>query len=348
VEEQLLKKIVILGSIYSIIATIVVIVFIYGNDHIGQLRVFLQEQAYTEKDTADISFKEGQLIIPLPQGILDADVLVENVYIDRTVEITVNHVPSNYFEDNLPHGDDEHIKALYYEAISDGTRIYVVLDELCECESVVMEGEAQLVITPAHELYDNIIVIDAGHGGTETGNSAYGIEEKDITLSIARKMKQLFTDVNDIQIYYTRLTDVNPTIEKRIELANAEGVDFCISIHANADQNTRTMTGLVTTYSNKEKQTNVTNKQLAQILQRALIKETGASDRGISDETGQNELLDEIKTVTAMVEVGYVTNKQEVLLISSEGYKENVAKGLYNATLEFYKKTGKEIKNKAE
>ena len=223
-----------------------------------------------------------------------------------------------------------------------------MLDELCECESVVMEGEAQLVITPAHELYDNIIVIDAGHGGTETGNSAYGIEEKDITLSIARKMKQLFTDVNDIQIYYTRLTDVNPTIEKRIELANAEGVDFCISIHANADQNTRTMTGLVTTYSNKEKQTNVTNKQLAQILQRALIKETGASDRGISDETGQNELLDEIKTVTAMVEVGYVTNKQEVLLISSEGYKENVAKGLYNATLEFYKKTGKEIKNKAE
>ena len=184
-EEQLLKKIVILGSIYSIIATIVVVVFIYCNDHIGQLRVFLQEQAYTEKDVVDISFKEGQLIIPLPQGILDTDVLVENVYIDRTVEITVNHVASNYFEDNLPHGDDEHIKALYYEEISEGTRIYVVLDELCECESVVMEGEVQLVITPAHALYDNIIVIDAGHGGTETGNSAYGIEEKDIALSIA-------------------------------------------------------------------------------------------------------------------------------------------------------------------
>ncbi len=78
------------------------------------------------------------------------------------------------------------------------------------------------------------VVIDPGHGGKDPGTiSATGIREKDVVLSIARKLKSYLQN-NGINAILTRDSDRFISLWKRAYIANNNNADFFISIHANA------------------------------------------------------------------------------------------------------------------
>lgn len=78
------------------------------------------------------------------------------------------------------------------------------------------------------------IVIDAGHGGHDGGATHNGIEEKDITLGIARKLGRMIEQDLGIEVIYTRKTDRFVELHERGRIANESGGKLFISIHANA------------------------------------------------------------------------------------------------------------------
>lgn len=79
-----------------------------------------------------------------------------------------------------------------------------------------------------------VIVLDAGHGGTDKGNSHHGFVEKDIALNITLKVGALLENDPRFNIIYTRDKDVYPTLDDRTIIANKAKADFFISIHCNA------------------------------------------------------------------------------------------------------------------
>lgn len=90
------------------------------------------------------------------------------------------------------------------------------------------------------------VVIDPGHGGDKPGAIRGNIKEKDITLSIALKLGKLINDnYPDVNVIFTRNTDVDITLAERAHIANRAKADLFISIHANSHK-TSTPSGVET------------------------------------------------------------------------------------------------------
>lgn len=83
------------------------------------------------------------------------------------------------------------------------------------------------------------VVIDAGHGGHDPGAVGKFSKEKDITLSIALKTGNLIKEhLKDVEVIYTRKTDVFVELHRRARIANEAKADLFISIHCNANKST--------------------------------------------------------------------------------------------------------------
>ena len=82
------------------------------------------------------------------------------------------------------------------------------------------------------------LVIDAGHGGEDPGCRGKKSQEKTVTLNVALKLGKLISDnYDDVQVIYTRKTDVFVEVYKRAVIANNNHADLFISIHCNAAEN---------------------------------------------------------------------------------------------------------------
>ncbi len=80
------------------------------------------------------------------------------------------------------------------------------------------------------------VVIDPGHGGKDPGAMAHGLQEKDIVLDVAHKLGDYVENRLDLEVIYTRADDRFIALEERGHLANRAGGDLFISLHANAFQ----------------------------------------------------------------------------------------------------------------
>ncbi len=94
------------------------------------------------------------------------------------------------------------------------------------------------------------VVIDAGHGGHDTGTiGPDGLMEKDLVLDVALRLGKLITQRLGANVVYTRSEDVFIPLEDRTKTANEEKADLFISIHANSSPEP-SATGVETYYFN--------------------------------------------------------------------------------------------------
>lgn len=96
-------------------------------------------------------------------------------------------------------------------------------------------GRVSPTLTRALGLKIRRIVIDPGHGGKDTGTiGPTGLEEKNLVLDVALRLRRLIKRRMGCQVIMTRSTDVFVPLEERTAIANEYGADLFISIHANS------------------------------------------------------------------------------------------------------------------
>ncbi len=91
------------------------------------------------------------------------------------------------------------------------------------------------------------VVIDAGHGGKDTGCTGKKSIEKKVTLAIALKLGKYIEDnLSNVKVIYTRKTDVFVELDERANIANRNNADLFISIHCNSSPTTPSVKGTET------------------------------------------------------------------------------------------------------
>ena len=142
----------------------------------------------------------------------------------------------DYFEQYAIKGSSDHIASMaYYKDKEEGV-IALQLDQVYELKNRFKKGSLYLDFIDPHDIYDKVIVVDAGHGSHAAGAVKLGISEKSLNLAIVQQLKKLFDeDKRRIRVYYTRTSDTNPTLDQRVQLANKANADLFISVHNNSD-----------------------------------------------------------------------------------------------------------------
>ncbi len=174
------------------------------------------------------------------------------------------------------------------------------------------------------------VIIDPGHGGDDSGAVGFGIIEKELNLAIAHLIYLKALNDPQLEIILTRRQDVTLPLKERIDMAHRLGADLFIAIHANASPNPRTK-GLETLIAERASDGDGSLK-LAQVLQKRLIRELKVLDRGVRE---QALFISRLKMPAALVEVGFLTNKEEANRLKKLYWQARIADAVLAAIRDF-------------
>lgn len=184
-----------------------------------------------------------------------------------------------------------------------------------------------------------LIVIDPGHGGIDPGTGILGIDEKDISLDIAMKTNSLLTKTG-VTTLLTRDDDTYVALRERINLANTNNAVLFLSIHCNSFTDPL-LKGTMTLYNPSVTLSSggLFEKEYAQIIQDELVQYLGSVDLGLADRPNL-AVLHHAEMPAVIVELGFLTNKADAKLLSSEVYRQKCAEALVKGILKALKKIG--------
>jgi len=169
------------------------------------------------------------------------------------------------------------------------------------------------------------IVLDAGHGGYDTGAPGPRTLEKNHTLYLIQRVAGDLR-ARGANVLLTRSGDYFVTLQGRVDFANTRRADLFISIHNNSSDN-RAARGTETFYSTAQ------SVGLAREIHKELLKATGCPNRGIS----QARLFVTRKTwmPSVLLEVAFVSNPREEDYLSSPAWCQRVADGVTRGVLNY-------------
>jgi N-acetylmuramoyl-L-alanine amidase len=213
------------------------------------------------------------------------------------------------------------------------------------------------------------IVIDAGHGGHDPGAMSNGISESELTLDVALRLSQLLESQPGVEVVMTRSTDVFIPLEERTAIANREGADLFLSIHANASRNAKAR-GVETYFLNfatnpdaeavaaREnagsaqsmhrlpaivKAITLNNKldesrDFATMVQRSMVQKLSRRNAGMRDfgvKQAPFVVLIGASMPSVLAEIAFITNRQEGALVKTGTYRQQIADALFDAVVRY-------------
>ena len=171
-----------------------------------------------------------------------------------------------------------------------------------------------------------VIVIDPGHGGNDTGALRNGILEKDLTLQIALKVRDLLREQGLQYIVMTRTTDTTLTLDDRVQTANNSHADIFVSIHINASVKSE-IKGIETHYYTEN------GYEVAKVLHKELIENVNATDRGLFK--SKFYVINHTEAPAVLLELGFISNDSERNALTSEQRQDDSARAIAEGIIKY-------------
>lgn len=219
------------------------------------------------------------------------------------------------------------------------------------------------------------IVIDPGHGGRDPGARRDGLNEADLVLDVALRLKRRLANVlPQLEVILTRRDDVYLSLEDRTDLANRVEADLFLSIHANASANHDTR-GVETYFLNLATDPEVearvarentaaeaTMKHLERLIERIATNTKIEESRDFAKAI-QAAMVDRLRPIdpalpdlgvkqapfivligarmpSALSEIAFLTNERDASLVASEAYRDHLANALLEGIVRYQQSLG--------
>lgn len=279
------------------------------------------------------------LILPKPSS-KQIQVSIDENYMNRDIRVNIGLLEDESFtKQNLVSSQASLVDSdivLSYEYAEDTntyTAIYdMTLDHVYETTLYEDNDNLYIELKRPKEVYDKVIVVDAGHGGNDIGTASWNKEynEKDINLDVVCYLKELLDQDSTYKVYYTRLEDEKVYLNPRLNLANDVEADLFLSVHCNGSEYISAKGTEVLYGSSKNREGDISSKRFALLCLKSLTDSLETKNRGILKKN-DIYIIGNSKVPVALVELGFMSNDEDMKILKQSEYKKKAAQALYDA-----------------
>ncbi len=165
------------------------------------------------------------------------------------------------------------------------------------------------------------VVIDPGHGGNDEGTEWRKVSEKDLTLSVARRLEKIL-HLNNIQTVLTRHCDSYISLDDRAEMANLIPQSLLLSIHFNGSRSPDINGFEIFAFRHSP-----TSRVIAESIQQSLAESLRSKNRGLHIDRDYAVLVRSASSAV-LVECGFISNKAETARLASPEGQQRLAEAL--------------------
>ena len=195
-----------------------------------------------------------------------------------------------------------------------------------------------------------LVVIDAGHGGQDSGTIKTGLVEKELALDVALRLQRNLQD-RGLVTMLTRADDSYVSLQDRATIANNQPDSVFVSIHFD-EAGRAAATGIETYYAahrisfqdrvaswlpfiqrTATEPPDLESQSLAAFIQESVVTQTQAANRGTRPQ--QFYVIANVRHPAVLVEGGFLTNKDEALKLTDPDYREQMAVGIADGIVRY-------------
>lgn len=214
---------------------------------------------------------------------------------------------------------------------------------LLVCSIVLIDSRLESVLSNKVRSGEDTltVVIDAGHGGFDSGKVGIdGTLEKDLNLKLAKKLEKLLTAA-DVNVVMTRTDDTglykeSSSNKKRQDMANRTALmneasaDCIISIHQNSYPDEAIDGAQVFYYTGSD-----AGKNLASLIQKELVSDVDPTNHRVEKANDTYYLLKNASAPIVIVECGFLSNQAECKKLVDDAYQQKLAWAIHMGVLQY-------------
>lgn len=278
------------------------------------------------------------IYIPLPSDVDFKDITDKDPYADKKFKLILPGDYISYYKKNNIISNKSVVKKISIIGDANDNTVITVQTTKIQGYHLYDAGSSLGVnLGSPKKMYQNIVLLDAGHGGKDSGAVHNGYQEKNFNLTILyKKMKQYFTNSSSIKAYWTRANDTFVNLYERPKISAKANADIFISLHMNSASSSSAK-GLEVYYSkiNKSKgPSGLTSEEMADFFQDSLISKIGCYDRGYKS---AEYVVAKYNTVPAiLIELGFMSNSTDLARLKDSQKQQKAAKALYDTIKELF------------
>jgi N-acetylmuramoyl-L-alanine amidase len=180
------------------------------------------------------------------------------------------------------------------------------------------------------------LYLDPGHGGTDSGAVGNGLKEKDLTLDIALRIRDLLNNYNDVEVRMSRSTDTDRSLTERTNDANSWGANYFLAVHINSFNGSASG---YEDYIHDSLSDTSTAAKYRNDLHEEIVKVNGLTDRG--KKKANFHVLRESNMPAILTENGFIDNASDAAKLKDPNWRQKVAQGHVNGLVKAFNLTPK-------
>ena len=282
-------------------------------------------------DTKNLSDKKAEVLkVFVPSDATSSTVVVSTRYDRKTVSVMIKDTRESYFLSDPPRGNYSHVKTATGAFDGKDTTITLELDDVCVCDYEFRGHTLELKFIPVSDIKRPIVMLDPGHGGAQSGTRVGDIAEKNITLSLAKKVREL-SEGKNFTVLLTREDDEALTTEERIRSINAVDSDFFVGIHMSTDVDDVKKFGMSASYNSLYYHNGLENAEFADMILKSAAISACNKALGINEAGDEEAVLKVLDMPAAYLYAGFLSNADEARLLADSRYLTKIAEGIVDA-----------------